>query len=141
MAGLFHDLGYLVLAANLPDRLKSVVVSATAGKGMLEAENEEFGATHAEVGAYLLGIWGFPDPLLEAALFHHQPSRSCVESFTSLTAVHLANAFAHEVEPPEGRIAGPAIDADTLARLKVGPEKVEEWRRMAAALAGEARSE
>ena len=40
-----------------------------------EAEKKIFGATHAEVGAYLAGLWGLPDPIVEGLAFHHQPAK------------------------------------------------------------------
>ena len=38
-----------------------------------EAEQLLFGFTHAEVGAYLLGLWGLPPAAVEAVAFHHEP--------------------------------------------------------------------
>ena len=59
MAGLLHDVGLLVLNTNFPDRYRDVFrLIQEDTRPMLEAECEVFGATHADVGAYLLGIWG-----------------------------------------------------------------------------------
>ena len=33
------------------------------------------GVTHAEIGAYLLGIWGLPYSIVEAVAHHHTPRR------------------------------------------------------------------
>lgn len=128
MAGLFHDLGKLVLAASLSARMGKAYASIATGRDAMEAENAEFGGTHAEVGAYLLGLWGFPDPLIEAALYHHQPSKSHLETFTSLTATHLSNAFAHEAFPQEGGGTAPGLDGAYLERLKIAPDKLSELR-------------
>jgi HD-like signal output (HDOD) protein len=49
--------------------------------------------THAEVGAYLLGLWGFRDDLIEAVAYHHRPGDCIATRFTPLTAVHVADAF------------------------------------------------
>ena len=93
-AGLLHDSGKLILAANLPDRYSEVLkVVRDDGVPLWEAERKHLGATHAELGAYLLGLWGLPDPIVEAVAFHHAPSRCPVEGLTPLLAVHVANAL------------------------------------------------
>ena len=53
------------------------------------------GASHAEVGAYLLGLWGLPDPIVEAVLYHHEPELCHSKLSTPLTAVYLANNLLH----------------------------------------------
>jgi len=97
VSGLLHDVGRLVLAVNFPDRYSAVVASASGRKLQLsDAEREEFGATHADAGAYLLGLWGLPVPVVEAIALHHSPSLCTHMEFSPLTAVHVANVLAHE---------------------------------------------
>ena len=91
MAGLLHDAGKLVIAANLPGKYASVLAVAEREQHELwVAEREILKNTHAEVGAYLLGLWGLPDPIVEAVAFHHNPRRCLGDGFTPLTAVHAA---------------------------------------------------
>lgn len=89
----------------------------------LEAGDERPG--HAEAGAYLLGLWGLPMPIIEAVAFQLQPARSTVRSFWVAGAVHVATALA----------AGHAVDEDYLARTGMLP-KLEQWREMADELMG-----
>jgi HD-like signal output (HDOD) protein len=56
---------------------------------------EVFGTTHAEVGAYLMGLWGIPGAIVEALAFHHCPNSCPTRSFSPLTAIHVANGLAH----------------------------------------------
>lgn len=99
LAGLFHDIGRLTLASQLPGPYREVMGRMDAeGLPAVEAERRVLGATHAEVGAYLLGLWGLPDPLVEAVAWHHTPSRCPGGAFTPLTAVHAADALAHAGE-------------------------------------------
>ena len=49
------------------------------------------GCTHAEVGGYLLGIWGLTNSVVEAVLWHHRPWDSPVAQPSPLAAVHIAN--------------------------------------------------
>lgn len=92
LAGILHDLGDLVIAANLPDEHRRAAAIAAAKKIPLwQAEQEVLGASHAEVGAYLLGLWGMPDALIEAVAFHHRPQACAERAFSPLSAVYIAN--------------------------------------------------
>ncbi|MBN1510941.1 MAG: HDOD domain-containing protein [Phycisphaerae bacterium] len=94
MAGLLHDIGKLILAANQPDGYREALwLSERQALTPLVAERQVFGATHAEVGAYLLGLWGLPDPTVEAVSFHHRPEDCKATTFTPLVAVHVADAL------------------------------------------------
>jgi HD-like signal output (HDOD) protein/CheY-like chemotaxis protein len=96
-AGLLHDLGKLVLAANLPQEYGAVHARSARGKVSLQdAEREVLGSTHAEIGAYLLGLWGLPDPIIEAVALHHCPGACADKAFGLLCAVHAANALEEE---------------------------------------------
>ncbi|MCL4294668.1 MAG: HDOD domain-containing protein [Anaerolineae bacterium] len=118
IAGLLHDIGKLILAANLPEKYKVVLKRSTEeGDSLSQMEHELFGASHAEVGAYLLGLWGVPDPVVEALAFHHTPLKKLTREFSPLTAVYIANALAREI-PPTGEIEQVAgVDAVYLAEL------------------------
>ena len=96
-AGFLHDVGILVLAANFGDRYSGVLAEASSkGRAVWEVEQSEFGTTHAEVGAYLLGLWGLSDPIVEAVAYHHRPGDCPGEIFSPLTAVHVANVLQRE---------------------------------------------
>lgn len=95
-AGLLHDIGKLALAANLPEHYHEVENRMNAnGLPVWEAEQEVFGATHGDVGGCLLGTWALPIPIVEAVALHHHPTQFLSQSFSPLTAVHVANAFSH----------------------------------------------
>ena len=106
-AGALHDIGKLILAANLPAEYRRVGQQVQqANIPLIEAERAVFGATHADVGGYLLGVWGLPVPLVEAVALHHQPPAQLrpptdcgARPVTPLSAVKLANAQAHGLAP------------------------------------------
>ena len=116
-AGLLHDIGKLALAANLTD-LTSKVCALTKSPDVAwwQAEQQVFGATHGEVGAWLLGIWGLPVPIVEAVALHHHPTRFLSRAFCPLTAVHVANAFLHSENLDT---ATARVDADYLRTIGV----------------------
>lgn len=97
-AGLLHDIGRLVLAAKLPTAYQEVFDHATEHQiSLTDAEIEVFGASHAQVGAYLLGLWKLPDATIEAVGYYHQPSVAVRAEKSPLLTVHLANAFFHSI--------------------------------------------
>ncbi|MGC9194711.1 MAG: HDOD domain-containing protein [Syntrophobacteraceae bacterium] len=59
------------------------------------AENQILGVTHAQLGAYLMTIWGLSQSTVEAIAYHHCPGRCANQTFGPLTAVHLADALEH----------------------------------------------
>jgi HD-like signal output (HDOD) protein len=107
MAGMLHDTGKVILAGYLPARYRQALTLARErGLPSWEAEKEVFGTTHAEVGAGVLGLWGLPEMIVEAIAWHHHPDHCPGNAFTTLTAVHVADALAHQgrvdhVEPDE----------------------------------------
>lgn len=124
VAGLLHDLGKLVLGMGLAERYARVLREAERkGTPLWMAEKSEFGTTHAAVGAYLLGLWGLPDPILEAVAFHHVPSEAVCVGFTPLTAVHVANELCRAGERAD---AGPEGEALGESRDETAQEKPRE---------------
>src|SRR5207249_3887298 len=101
VAGLLHDTGKLVLASNFPEQYHKIDAQPTASLDRLAAEQQAFGANHADVGGYLLGLWGLPVSIVEAIAFHHCPAKSLNKAFSPLTAVHAANALVH-AQPQSG---------------------------------------
>jgi putative nucleotidyltransferase with HDIG domain len=117
-AGVLHDIGKLAFAAELPEPYLQTLKRARAQRcPLFQAELAAFGATHAELGACLLGLWGLPTPLVEAVAFHHQPATSADTAFSPLTAVHVADVLAQEKGRLSGEAAPYALDAAHLARI------------------------
>lgn len=96
-AGLLHDAGKLIIAVKLPRQYREIL-SLKNSKKMpdWEAEQEILNVTHAEVGAYVLGLWGLPVSIVDAVAYHHRPSRYNGEKKSTLAAVYAANVLAHE---------------------------------------------
>jgi HD-like signal output (HDOD) protein len=137
MAGLLHDSGKLVLAANLPDHYNAALnLSREQNLTLREAEREVFGATHAEIGAYLLGLWGLPDPIVEAVAFHHHPTRCLDQQFSPLTAVHVANALQHEIHPTPAAKGAPQVDFNYLKEIGL-VDRLPVWRDVCRAASAE----
>lgn len=80
---------------------------------------------HTEAGAYLLGLWGLPMPIIEAVAFQRAPVRAGTRSFWITGAVHVATALA----------AGEPVREDYLQRTGV-LDKLDGWRVHAERLLG-----
>jgi HD-like signal output (HDOD) protein len=83
----------------------------------LSSEKQVLGTTHAELGAYLLGIWGLPALIVEAVEFHHNPSALVKEGFTLTTALHVANGLHYLEVIHTPRQYASALDMHYLERL------------------------
>jgi HD-like signal output (HDOD) protein len=93
-AALVHDVGRIVLAMGVPDIIEETLRRSVAeNRRIADIERELLGVCHAEVGAYLLGVWGLPLTIVEAVAYHHEPSQAAAGASLSLAAVHVADAL------------------------------------------------
>jgi HD-like signal output (HDOD) protein len=126
-AGVVHDVGRIVLALAMPEALREIGELAAAGERTThELEQERLGVTHAEAGAYLLGVWGLPFSIVETTAFHHQPSGAGIATPDVLAAVHLADA----VVASATRARGLSVDLPFLERAGLAGE-LEAWQAAA----------
>jgi putative nucleotidyltransferase with HDIG domain len=137
MSGLLHDVGKLLVAAYLPDKFVDILkLMRNEAISMSAAETRIVGTTHAAIGAYLLGLWGLPAPIIDAAAFHHEPSKKSINCAKPLLIVHVANAFAQNTDKlhdNQGIVEG--VDYPFLKAAGV-LEQLENWRRVCADFIG-----
>ena len=113
-AGIMHDIGKLILAEKLPEQYQIILAEAKATHTELhKVERKYLNATHAEVGAYLLALWGLPVPLIEAIACHHKPRRCCSNTLCLAGVIHIADALQHTQELHPELVPAP-VDAEYL---------------------------
>jgi putative nucleotidyltransferase with HDIG domain len=130
MAGLLHDLGKLILATNFENPYRQILAAAQGtGKNLLDLEYEAFGTSHAEIGAYLMGLWRLDNDIIEAIAFHHLPARSMTQNIGLLTVVHVGNALDHEARAPSGENTELQCDSEYLDKLEV-TRRIPQWQQV-----------
>lgn len=136
-AALLHDTGILVMSARLPEQFdRALSISLQEERPLFRVEGELTGTTHAEVGAYLLGVWGLPGAIVDAVGFHHRPvaGRRAAPGLDIRAAVYIADILAQENHPPAGNVyplAHDPFDGGYLQQLGVAGE-IPAWQAMAA---------
>lgn len=119
MAGLLHDSGKLVMASCFGEQYGELVSSVKDNGFIAKKEKEIFDVTHAEAGAYLMGLWGLPHSIIEAIAFHHTPGRSMTGHFTPLTAVYIADILEQEKSGPFTDKSELEIDYEYLSAMEL----------------------
>ena len=147
LAGLLHDIGWIVFDKIMPSRLQAAAQSkALAGQWLLEMEIEVIGMDHAEAGALFLRQWNIPEAVVEIVANHHlpensknHPAQTGVVRVSSLLVDHrfefglpfdkLPDSFPHHLDSTHSRhVVKEMIDrygiyikqADTIADLMTG---------------------
>jgi HD-like signal output (HDOD) protein len=132
LAGMLHDVGTLVLAAELPHKWSEFAARmAVPGTNAGSTAREIFGVSHAVVGAYLLGLWALPTPIVEAVAYHEEPAACAAGGWGPFGIVHVASCLATQLDC-EDVAAARSLDHDYLRRVGV-LDRWQELREVAAA--------
>ncbi len=127
LAGLLHDVGKLIMADSFPKAYKEIGSIAVRHEiSFYRAERIRLGASHAELGAYLLGLWGLSDTIVQAVAHHHNPSAASPQEFNALTALHVANSFVRMSAAPTAEDQTGPLDRDYLRGLDL-LDRLQHW--------------
>jgi HD-like signal output (HDOD) protein len=125
-AGILHDLGKLILVQNFTDTYAEVLDQCRCQtRPLCEVETERFGASHAELGAYLMGLWGIGDDVVGAIANHHQPPLTAVPGRVT-AVVYAANALEHHLSAGPAEEPAAVIAPEVLKQLNVA-ERMPAW--------------
>ena len=91
-AALVHDLGKLVLGDYVKEDFSAIKTAAGEGTPFQAAERRVLGTDHAEVGGRLLELWSFPESLVQAVRWHHEPD-SAEEPGAIIDLIHVADVL------------------------------------------------
>jgi HD-like signal output (HDOD) protein len=130
-AAMIHDIGTLIVALVMPEVFTEIRRNAReTARPIHVVERERLGVTHAEIGAYLQGMWGLPYPIVQAVAYHHNPSSAPCGEAEVLAALHVADALADpgDLEQSTG---SEGLDLGFLDRAGL-ISQLGGWRTMAA---------
>jgi HD-like signal output (HDOD) protein len=120
LAGLLHNVGRLMLAANMPQEFSAVDWPRPIA-ARLAREQDVFGVRHTDLSALLLRLWGLDDEMTEAVGFYADPVEGASRSFGPLAAVHGAVVL----------LGHGHLDWDKEFLLQTGlTDRIERWGRL-----------
>jgi putative nucleotidyltransferase with HDIG domain len=124
MAGILHDTGKMILISKFSDKYAEAIRISRAGQIPLnQVEFDLLNVTHAQLGGCLLELWGIPNPIIEAATFHHEPWHCLSDEFSIISAVYIADAIDHQFCCGLGDGWREELNMDYLERIGV----VDKW--------------
>lgn len=127
VSGILHDVGKLMLF-NIPGLYQKIRPDKN---GYISAASEylALGTSHAEMGAYLLGIWGLPSSIVEAISYHHRPMDQVFEKADLVTALYTADGLAKMCQYEKDVNYSDYLDLDYLQNAGVAGH-LDEWTAM-----------
>jgi HD-like signal output (HDOD) protein/CheY-like chemotaxis protein len=130
VAGMLHDSGRIVLAANFPERYREAIAMARQEHCEISvAERMILKHAHSEVGGYMMSLWGLPTPVTDAVLYHHAPGIVAEHKFCALTAVHVANSLAVSGFANNEGIASSPLDLNYLKSMNL-LDRFPVWQKL-----------
>ncbi|NDV28076.1 response regulator [Desulfovibrio sp. JC010] len=127
VGGLLHDIGKFVFITEMNTKYKEVLKHVREfGGPVIDVEKEILGVSHAEVGAYLLGLWGFSNDIVKMVYYHHS-LENCADTFTPTHAIHTADVLQHELIPHSSGYIFSEFNADKLAEAGL-LKYINDWR-------------
>lgn len=92
LGGLLHDIGKIILL----EKTNGIKIEKDLGFDSYEQNFKNI--MHADVGAYLLGLWGLPNSIVETVAFHHSNISAQNPKITPINLVNLANRISKDSE-------------------------------------------
>ena len=94
VCGILHDIGKIIFSAVHPELLEKIK-NLCAERNFSNSVFEDLaaGMNHAEIGALIAEKWNFPEDLVTAIRYHHDPTGAPEELKDLVYAVYIANMF------------------------------------------------
>jgi putative nucleotidyltransferase with HDIG domain len=121
VAGILHDMGKIIFSTVHPELLKKIrEFSIEKNLPASTFEDLSAGMNHAEIGALVAEKWNFPEALICAIRYHHDPQSAPAEYQDLVDVVYLANMFC---EYGQGAVSFDQFDTDALDRFGISSKK------------------
>jgi putative nucleotidyltransferase with HDIG domain len=126
---LLHDMGKLVLGQFVKEERNKFERITAKGLPLDVAEHMVLGTDHAEIGALILARWSFPDDIVNAVRWHHNPERN-KKPTTKSDMTYLSNLMCQPGEGSNSANVQPVmLSSAVLNRLGI---KVDQYEVIAA---------
>jgi HD-like signal output (HDOD) protein len=139
LAGLFHDVGKLLIAVSMPKQYEDILgVAAVSGGPLVECERGVIGLDHAELSALAVDYWGLAGEIGGAVGHHHNPESAPPSPPGKLSlslavnkADELVNLLGMGVSPP--KLSFPGLPPLELPGFSFNQERLyqrftDEWK-------------
>jgi HD-like signal output (HDOD) protein len=124
-AGLLHDIGRVIImnyASDVDAKINTLLNNNVIDlSDRIKYENKLIGFDHAKIGGYLLNWWGIPLPIVEAALFHHDPLNQIIMNKEIVAVIYLANIISWKIMEPKMKYD--IIDDRVIESLNIPKDK------------------
>ena len=135
VAGLFHDVGRLLITIGLPDEYSLISrMNPRDATERARCELEVLGCTHAELSRDAVQAWKLTESVQRAVLFHHQPLPSSGATLSLSRLVDAANTYVNGIgisicpsDTPPGANDGDCLNSLGLAERL--PTLLEDFNR------------
>jgi len=130
IAGLLHDVGKILFYNNHTEQYKLVISSIDSSvKSITESEEKIIGVTHAQVGAYLLGLWGFDKEITYVISNHHGLISEEYKSSLLLKVLYSANLIDHRLVRLNKDYVEREIDEEVVCKFLL-QEDFAKWSKL-----------
>ncbi|KKK73590.1 hypothetical protein LCGC14_2892310, partial [marine sediment metagenome] len=93
LAGLLHDVGFILIDQYLHKPFTQIVDALTEQSDICGVESKILGFDHAELGQFVGSQWSLPEHLTASIRYHHDPLEYVGEHQQMVYTVALANFF------------------------------------------------
>jgi len=121
VGGILHDMGKIIFS-NVHGDLLNKIKGFCSDKNVPAATFEDLsaGMNHAELGALIAEKWNFPERLVAAIRYHHDPEAAPSDCKDLVDTVYLANMFC---EYERGNVNFDQLETSTLENFKLTNKK------------------
>jgi putative nucleotidyltransferase with HDIG domain len=121
VSGILHDIGKIIFSNVHPDllnKLRGFSDERKIPKSTLEYLSA--GMNHAGIGALIAEKWNFPQELVAAIRYHHNPLAAPEDCRTLVDSVYLADMFC---EYEKGNVAFEQFETDPLKNFNISTKQ------------------